>query len=125
MQIERPTLTFTRPAAVGLRRGASVAIAALACAALASGCGSSNSSTSSSAPNLDTRRVALSIEQTLFEKRHLHSTVVCPAAVPQEKGRTFECIATIRATKPPHAVSKSPFAVTIQSDRGYVTYVGK
>jgi hypothetical protein len=106
-------------------RAATLAITALVCATLASGCGSSKSAASSPRANLDTTRVAASIEQTLLEKRHLHSTVVCPAAVPQEKGRTFECIATIRATKPPHAVSKAPFVVTIQTDRGYVTYVGK
>jgi hypothetical protein len=125
MQIERPTLTFTRPVAVRLRRGASVATAALACAALLSACGGSSSTSSGSTTNLNTARVSKSIEQTLLEKRHVHATVVCPAAVPQETGRTFECIAKVTAATPPHAVTNSPFLVTIQNNRGYVTYVGK
>jgi hypothetical protein len=125
MHIERSTPRVTRP--VNACRTAVVTVAVLACAALVGACGSSTSSSSSSAAhaNLNTTGVAASIEQTLLEKRHLHSTVACPAAVPQEKGRTFECIATIRGTKPPHAVTKAPFVVTIQTDRGYITYVGK
>jgi hypothetical protein len=125
MQIERPTLRFTGPVAVRLRRGASVATTALACAALLSACGGSSSTEPASHTNLNTARVAHSIEQTLLEKRHLHATVVCPAAVPQESGRTFECIAKVTSAKAPHAVSNSPFLVTIQNNRGYVTYVGK
>jgi H2-forming N5,N10-methylenetetrahydromethanopterin dehydrogenase-like enzyme len=93
---------------------------------LVSACGGS-SSTSSTAPTttVNTAQVARSIEGTVLEKRHVHVTAVCPAAVPAEKGKTFECIATGRGTKPPHAVTKTPFLVTIQSDRGYVTYAGK
>src|ERR1700680_4084045 len=121
MHIEPPTPSAAR----GLRapRAATVAVTALACAALMSACGSS--STSSAKTNLDTARVALSIEQTVLAKRHVHATVVCPSAVPQEAGRTFECVATTTATKPPHAVVKTPFVVTIQNSKGYVTYVGK
>src|SRR5262249_8932209 len=125
MQIERPTLTFTGPGAVRLRRGASVATTALACAALLSACGGSSSTESASKTNLNTARVAKSIEETLRDKRHVHATVVCPGAVPQETGRTFECVAKITSTTPPHAVTNSPFLVTIQNNRGYVTYVGK
>jgi hypothetical protein len=125
MQTERPTLRVVR--AVPFRRGAVVAIAALACAALVSACGSSKTSTESSTAKtkVDTARVALSIEQTVLAKRGIHAKVACPAEVPAVPGATFECIATSTATKPPHAVSKTPFVVTIQSTRGYVTYVGK
>jgi hypothetical protein len=99
-------------------RGAVVALTALASAALMSACGSSSSSSSgASKTNLNTTRV--------LSERHIHATVVCPAVVPQVKGRTFECIATSRSTVAPHNIVKTPFLVTIQTARGYVTYVGK
>jgi hypothetical protein len=132
MQIEYPTsgvaraLRVTR--AVPLRRGAIAAITAVACAALASACGSSKSSSESSSgakTNVDTARVALSIEQSVLTQRHIRAKVVCPATVAAVPRATFECIATSTATKPPHAVTKTPFLVTIQNARGYVTYAGK
>jgi hypothetical protein len=131
MQIEYPNLRVRRALrvepVVSLRRGAIVAIAGLSCAALLSACGSSKSSTESTSAKtkVDTAKVALSIEQTVLAKRRLHAKVVCPAEVPAVTGATFECIATSTATKPPHAVTKTPFVVTIQNPRGYVTYVGK
>jgi uncharacterized protein DUF4333 len=123
MHIEPPTPRSTR--VVRVSRGTIVAATALACAALVSACGSSSSKTTSVKTNLDTARVALSIEQTILEKRHLKAKVVCPAVVPQEQGRTFECIATTKGTKPPFPVGKTPFLVTIQNSKGYVTYQGK
>lgn len=99
-------------------------VAALACAALVSACGGSSSS-STPTTTVNSAQVAASIEETVLKKSHLHVTVVCPAAVPAEKGRTFECVATGKSTAPPHAVTKTPFLVTIQNNRGYVTYVGK
>jgi hypothetical protein len=124
MQIDYPALRV--PRSVPLRRGIIVTITALACTALAA-CGSSKSSTESTAAktHVDTARVALSIEQTVLAKRRIHAKVVCPAEVPAVPGQTFECIATSTATNPPHAVTKTPFVVTIQNTRGYVTYVGK
>jgi hypothetical protein len=124
MHTEPPTPTAAR--VLPVRRGAIVAATALASAALMSACGSSSSSSSSTAASkLNVAKVALSIEGTIFEKRHLHATVTCPAAVPQEPGRTFECIATSRSVKPPHALVKTPFIVHIQNSKGYVTYEGK
>jgi hypothetical protein len=78
-------------------------------------------STSPNAPtqNLDVARVALSIEQTLLAKRHLHSKVSCPSEVPQEAGRTFTCTATIEGGR------AAPFRVTEQNDFGSVTFVGE
>jgi hypothetical protein len=122
MQIEYPTSGVTR--AVPLRRGAIAAITALACAALASACGSSESS-SGAKTNVDTAKVALSIEQSVLTQRHIRAKVACPATVAAVPRTTFECIATSTATKPPHAVTKTPFLVTVQTARGYVTYVGK
>jgi Domain of unknown function (DUF4333) len=97
---------------------------ALAGAALLGACGSSSSS-STTKTRLNTARVATSIEQSILAQRHLHAKVVCPAVVPQEQGRTFECVATTKSTKPPFTVSKTPFVVTIKTDKGFVTYVGK
>lgn len=116
-----------RHSVAGARRGAGVAAAALACAALLGACGSSKSSTSSTAKktNLDTARVARSIEHSILVQRNLESKVVCPAVVAQEQGKTFTCIATTRGIKPPHTVGKTPFVVTVTNDKGYVTYAGK
>lgn len=123
MHIEPPSPTVAR--AVRARRGALVTATALACAALLSACGSSSSSTSSTAAktNLNTAHVAVSIEQSILSERHVHAKVSCPAIVPQKQGKTFVCIATtFKGTKP---TGKTPFAVTVQNDKGYVTYTGK
>jgi hypothetical protein len=89
-------------------------------------CGSSNSSsTSSSKTDLNTARVAASIKQSILTQRHLKATVVCPTAVLQEKGKTFECIATTPGVKRPFSPVTTHFVVTIQSNQGYVTYAGK
>jgi hypothetical protein len=114
--------------AVRIRRGSAVPVIAIACAALISACGSSHSSTTSSTAaktNLNTAHVALSIKQSILTQRHLKAKVVCPAAVPQEKGKTFECIATTHGVKPPFALIETPFVVTVQNDKGFVTYAGK
>ena len=109
----------------GLPRSAGVVVA-LACAALIGACGSSKSATTSNPKaKLDTARVARSIEQSILAQRHLSSTVVCPTGVRQEKGKTFECVATTRTITKPVKVGKTPFVVTIQNDKGYVTYAGK
>jgi hypothetical protein len=120
MHIESPTPRTAR--VVRTRRGAIVAVTALACVTLISACGSSSSTKATT--NMDTSRVALSIEQSILTKRHVHATVSCPAQVPQEQGRTFVCIATVRSTKKPSTVSRTPFTVTQQNNKGYVTYVG-
>jgi hypothetical protein len=74
---------------------------------------------------VDTAKVATSIEQTLLAKRHLKATVACPAPMPAVPGNTFECVASVEAAHAPHTVTKTPFVVTIQTPRGYVTYAGK
>jgi apolipoprotein N-acyltransferase len=106
-------------------RAAGIAIVILACGGLLAACGSSKSSTSNGKTNLDTARVQHSIEQSILSQRHLRSKVVCPTSVPQEKGRTFECIATTETVKAPVKHGKTPFVVTIQNANGYVTYEGK
>jgi Domain of unknown function (DUF4333) len=106
---------------VRARRGAVVAVTALACAALMSACGSSTSSTSSapSGTNLNIAQIQASIEESIFNKKHLRTKVACPAVVPMEKGNSFVCIATTSKGV------KTPFGVTQQNNRGYVTYAAK
>jgi hypothetical protein len=116
--------TTQRAVPLRARRGAIGAAAALACAALFSACGSSTS-TSTTATTLDTTRIAHSIEESVLTERHLHVTVTCPAGVPQEKGKTFVCIATGQTTKKPITTVKTPFTVTVQNNKGYVTYKGE
>lgn len=123
MHIEPPTPTIARLHRA--RRTAGMAVAAVACAVLASACGSSSSSSSTATSPVNTTQVALSIEQSILTKRHIHATVSCPATVASEPGRTFVCIATSRSAKAPFTVTKTPFKVTVQSTRGYVTYVGE
>jgi alpha-D-ribose 1-methylphosphonate 5-triphosphate synthase subunit PhnL len=94
---------------VRVRRGVSAAVTVVACVALLSACGSSKSS----------------IEKSIFAQRHLRARVVCPVTVVQEQGKTFECIATTRAAKKPYSLVKTPFIVTVQNTKGYVTYAGK
>jgi hypothetical protein len=105
----------------GARRGALAAVAMLAGAGLISACGSSSSgSTTSTKINLDTPHVARAIEQSILSERHVHAKVSCPAVILQQQGKSFVCIATTRNGK--GAASKTPFAVTEQNDKGYVTY---
>lgn len=111
--------------AVRTPRRAAVACAALACAGLLGACGSSSTSSTAAKTDLKIAKVERSIEQSILSERHLKSTVVCPAVVTQEAGKTFECVATTTAVKAPHGPVKTPFVVTIQNDKGYVTYVGK
>ena len=108
-----------------LRRPILIAVAAVSGALMLSACGSNSKTSSSGKTKLDTARVARSIEQSILSQRHLRAKVVCPTAVPQEKGRTFECIATTETIKPPVKVGKTPFVVTVQNANGYVTYEGK
>jgi len=129
MHIEPSTPTSSIARTLRARRGALVAVMALACPVLLSACGSSSSS-SSSTPSTATKtvnsaQVAKSIEESVLRERHIHTVVVCPTAVPAQKGQTFECIATTHSTTKPSTELKTPFVVTVQSSAGYVTYVGK
>jgi hypothetical protein len=132
MKIEPEPTTPRSTRAVRARRGAAAAFAALAGAALLSACGSSSSSSTTNSGgakgNLDTARIALSIEQSILAQRHIHAKVTCPAAIPQETGKTFTCIATNTTTVTPHGGKPTKttvttnFTVTVQNNRGYVTY---
>jgi hypothetical protein len=105
------------------RRGSGAVIAALAAAALISACGSSapstHSTTTSFTPKaiLDVHKIVRSIEASILTQRHIHAKVTCPAAIPQQKGRNFACLATARGSR-----QRTPVAVTQQNNDGYVTY---
>jgi Domain of unknown function (DUF4333) len=109
-----------------LLRACAVTGAALACVAALSACGSSKSTTTEEATTgakLNTARVAKSIEESIRTERHIVSKVTCPASVPQEKGRTFVCTAKTHVAKTGKTLT-TPFTVKIETNRGYVTYVG-
>jgi hypothetical protein len=97
----------------------------VAFAAALSACGSKSSTSSTTATNVDTAKVARSIEESIVAQRHLKATVVCPVTVPAEQGKTFNCVATTHTTKAPQTPVKTTFVVTVQNSRGGVTYVGK
>ena len=66
-------------------------------------------------------RGSASIEESILLKRHLRSTVTCPASVEQKAGVEFTCYATgtIGKKKTPY---RTPFTVTQVNNSGYVTY---
>lgn len=96
-----------------------------------SACGGSSSSSSTTAASsaagaaalpshlLNTKRVALAIEQSIFTERKLHSKVTCPPAVPQQKGRTFSCVAATHSHK---RSVKTVFTVFQKDGAGQVYY---
>ena len=110
-------------------RGAATAGAVLASVALISACGSTGTKSGSATPtkvtSLNTTTVASSIVNSIYSQRKVHAKVICPPAVPQEAGRTFDCTAETVSAKAPSVLIKTPFVVTIQNSKGYVTYVGK
>jgi hypothetical protein len=115
-----------KPTSVRARARVAVVLSALAGAALLSACGSKSSTSSTpTKTTVNTAQVERSIEQSILAQRHLPSKVVCPATVAAEKGKTFECIATTRSAKKPAKAVKTRFVVTVQNNRGGVTYVGK
>ncbi len=110
------------------RRAAVLATgAALVCAALVSACGSSSSEPTAKT-NLDTKRVAAAIKQSILTQRNLHATVTCPAVEAQVKGTVFTCTAvttTPSKGKTPPVTTTTPFKVTVQNSKGYATFIGE
>jgi hypothetical protein len=101
---------------------------------LLTACGSSSSGSSSTATSaatgtatpagrvthlLDTKRVARAIEASISSERQLKSKVTCPKAVPQEKGRTFTCVAETKMHK---QNVKTVFTVHQKNGSGKVDY---
>src|ERR1700722_1781743 len=111
---------------VTARRARWIAAAGFASLVLSACGGSSSSSSTTTTPAaqvpthlLNTKRVALAIQQSILSERQLHAKVTCPPAVPQAKGRTFTCIA---ATESHSQRVKTVFTVLQQNDQGKVYY---
>jgi hypothetical protein len=92
-------------------------------------CGSSSHSSSTSTNalrptrNLNTKRVAVAIEQSIMSARHLQANVVCPGRIPQGKGRTFTCTATTSTTQNHQRVPvHTNFTVFQKDNAGNVYY---
>ena len=91
-----------------------VALLALAVA----GCG--NDGTAATAvpktTTIDPTRVEKAIEVSVAEQSHRMAIVVCPTGIKRQKGKAFNCIATLSQG------DKYPFRVTQKDDRGNVHY---
>jgi hypothetical protein len=81
------------------------------------GCG--NDSTTATVPKtttIDPTRVEKAIEVSVAEQSHKMSIVVCPTGIKRQKGKAFNCIATLSQG------DKYPFRVTQKDARGNVHY---
>lgn len=82
------------------------------------GCGN-DSSTATTVPNtttIDPTRVEKAIEVSVAEQSHRMSIVVCPTGIKRQKGKQFNCIATLSQG------DKYPFRVTQKDNKGNVHY---
>jgi hypothetical protein len=77
------------------------------------GCGSSQSA--QSAGTLETGKVERAIAQSSLAQRGVHAQVSCPSDVPQEKGFTFTCAATVGQVD-------TAFVVVERDEFGHVEY---
>lgn len=64
---------------------------------------------------LDPRKIVTAIEAAILRKKHLRSTVTCPATILQAKGLTFECAARTR-------LGLGQFSVTETDANGHVSF---
>ncbi|MEA2157258.1 MAG: hypothetical protein QOE11_3398 [Solirubrobacteraceae bacterium] len=89
---------------------------AMAAVTVVAGCGSSSSANDPKTTTIDPTRVEKAIEVSVAEQSHRMSIVVCPTGIRREKGKRFNCIATLARG------DKYPFRVTQKDDRGNVHY---
>lgn len=83
------------------------------------GCGGSDAGTTATVPKtttIDPTRVEKAIEVSVAEQSHRLSIVVCPTGIKRQKGKVFNCIATLSQG------DKYPFRVTQKDNRGNVHY---
>jgi hypothetical protein len=82
------------------------------------GCGSSTTTTVTApkTTTIDPTRVEKAIEVSVAEQSHRLSIVVCPTGIKRQKGKTFNCIATLSQG------DKYPFRVTQKDNHGNVHY---
>ena len=82
------------------------------------GCGNDDS-TATTVPKtttIDPTRVEKAIEVSVAEQSHRMSIVVCPTGIKRQKGKSFNCIATLSQG------DKYPFRVTQKDNQGNVHY---
>jgi hypothetical protein len=82
------------------------------------GCGNDDS-TATTVPKtttIDPTRVEKAIEVSVAEQSHRLAIVVCPTGITRQKGKTFNCIATLSQG------DKYPFRVTQKDNKGNVHY---
>jgi Domain of unknown function (DUF4333) len=83
------------------------------------GCGNDSPTATTTVPNTTTiepTRVEKAIEVSVAEQSHRMSIVVCPTGIKRQKGKTFNCIATLAQG------DKYPFRVTQKDNKGNVHY---
>jgi hypothetical protein len=101
-----------------MMRTAAKLAGAVALLALA-GCGSDSTTATVTTPNtttIDPTRVEKAIEVSVAEQSKRLSIVVCPTGIKRQKGKTFNCIATLSQG------DKYPFRVTQKDNKGNVHY---
>ena len=77
------------------------------------------------APTVNTARVERSIARSILAQSNLHATVTCPASVPAKKGKKFECTAVTHQLTPPHEEIKTVVLVTVNNNKGFLTFESK
>lgn len=91
-------------------------LAALVALLALGGCGSDDGAAAPKTVTIDPTRVEKAIEVSVAEQSHRLSIVVCPTGIKREKGRSFNCIATLSQG------DKYPFRVTQKDGNGNVRY---
>jgi hypothetical protein len=95
---------------------ATVRLAGLVALLALAGCGGNSSTSEPKTVTIDPTRVEKAIEVSVAEQSHKMSIVVCPTGIRRQKGKTFNCIATLSQG------DKYPFRVTQKDARGNVHY---
>ncbi|HUR85349.1 MAG TPA: DUF4333 domain-containing protein [Solirubrobacteraceae bacterium] len=80
------------------------------------GCGSDGAPATGNTTTIDPTRVEKAIEVSVAEQSRRMSIVVCPTGIKREKGKKFNCIATLATG------DKYPFEVTQKDAKGNVHY---
>ena len=99
-----------------MRMTASLTVAGALALLVLAGCGGDSDSSAPNTTTIDPTRVEKAIEVSVAEQSKRLSIVVCPTGIKREKGKTFNCVATLSQG------DKYPFRVTQKDDQGNVSY---
>lgn len=100
-----------------MRMTANLALAGALALLVLAGCGGDGSNPSApKTTTIDPTRVEKAIEVSVAEQSHRLSIVVCPTGIRREKGKSFNCVATLSQG------DKYPFRVTQKDNQGNVHY---